>query len=327
MTKIKALVDGIWRSAVEETADLRAAFDRHSGRFRHWVTADGSSGFPAEAGRYRLYVSYACPWAHRTILYRRLKGLEDVIALSVLHPRWGGPNGWRFGDTDMSTVDHVGDRRFLYEIYAAAAPDYSGRVSVPVLWDEATATIVSNESGDIIRMLNTAFDGVGGDTSVDFYPASLREEIDHMNAVLLPKICIGVYRAGFAGRQADYDRAVADLFATLDNLEERLGDGRPYLLGERVTESDWHLFACLCRFDAAYHGALKCNLRRLIDYPNLSAYASRLHHLPGVADTVRLDQIKLHYYDDIAEIDPAIVPVGPATDYRDARPRDPGRGH
>lgn len=215
----------------------------------------------------------------------------------------------------------------LYEVYAAAAPDYSGRVSVPVLWDEATATIVSNESGDIIRMLNAAFNGVGGDPSIDFYPAPLRGEIDSLNAILLPTVCIGVYRAGFARTQAEYDRAVADLFAALDKLEERLGDGRPYLLGERVTESDWHLFTCLCRSDAAYHGALKCNLRRLIDYPQRAAYARRLHDLPGVADTVRLDQIKLHYYDDIAEIDPAIVPVGPATDYRNAGPRDPGRGH
>jgi len=318
MAKIKALVRGVWRPAVEDTEELQAEFARHRGRFRRWITADGAFGFPAEAGRYRLYVSYACPWAHRTILYRRLKGLENVVGMSVLHPRWGGPDGWRYGATTMSAIDHAGGRRTLHEVYADAAPDYSGRVTVPVLWDQATGTIVSNESGDIIRMLNRAFDGVGGDPEVDFYPAALRDEIDKLNAVLLPKVCAGVYRAGFARTQTAYDRTVARLFATLDDLEERLADGRPFLLGRRVTESDWHLFTCLCRFDAAYHGRLKCNLRRLIDYPNLSAYAGRLHGLPGVAETVRFDQIKLHYYDDLPEIDPTIVPAGPAIDYRGA---------
>jgi len=324
MVRLKALVRGVWKPAIEDTAGLQAEFARHRGRFRRWVTADGFSGFPAEAGRYRLYVSYACPWAHRTILFRKLKGLENVVSMSVLHPRWGGAQGWRFGDTEMSTVDHAGGRHSLYEVYAAAAPDYSGRVTVPVLWDEATGTIVSNESGDIIRMLNRAFDVVGGDPAVDFYPAALRSEIDELNAALLPKVCAGVYRAGFARTQAAYDRAVAILFATLDDLEERLADGRPYLLGGRLTESDWHLFTCLCRFDIAYHGRLKCNLRRLIDYPKLSAYARRLHELRGVAESVRIDQIKLHYHDNLPEIDPTIVPAGPAVDYRGvcgSRPR------
>jgi glutathionyl-hydroquinone reductase len=318
MAKIKALFRGVWRPAIEDTEELQAEFARHRGRFRRWITADGAFGFTAEAGRYRLYVSYACPWAHRTILYRRLKGLENVVGMSVLHPRWGGPEGWRFGATTMSTIDHAGGRRTLHEVYTAAAPDYSGRVTVPVLWDQATGTIVSNESGDIIRMLNRAFDGLGGDPSVDFYPAALRDEINGLNAMLLPKVCAGVYRAGFARTQAAYDRTVTQLFASLDDLEERLADGRLFLLGGRATESDWHLFTCLCRFDAAYHGRLKCNLRRLIDYPNLSAYAERLHGLPGVAETVRFDQIKLHYYDDLPEIDPTIVPAGPAIDYRGA---------
>jgi putative glutathione S-transferase len=315
MTIIKALIDGVWHGEIEDTPDLRAAFARHQGRFRRWVTPDGGSGFPAEAGRYRLYACYACPWAHRTILYRKLKGLESIIGISVLHPRWGGPNGWRFGDTDMSTVDHAGGRRYLHEVYATAASDYSGRVTVPVLWDEARDTIVSNESADIIRMLNAAFDGVGGDPTVDFYPAPLRDAIDRLNGFLLPNVCAGVYRAGFARSQVAYDRAVGNLFASLDELEERLGDGRPYLLGERVTESDWHLFTCLCRFDAVYHGALRCNLRRLIDYPRLCAYARRLHEMPGVAETVHLDHIKRHYYDRLPEVDLTIIPAGPAIHY------------
>ena len=315
MARIKALVRGVWHPAIEETPDLLAEFARHRCRFRHWVTKDGSSEYPAETGRYRLYVSYACPWAHRTILYRKLKGLEDVVAMSVLHPRWGGPEGWTFGDSEMSTIDHAGGRRHLHEIYKAAAPHYSGRVSVPVLWDEATSTIVSNESADIVRMLNSAFDGAGGDPTVDFYPSALRDNIDGLNAILLPKACSGVYRAGFARTQAAYDQAVGELFSTLDTLERRFDDGRPYLLGERITESDWHLFATLCRFDAAYHGALKCNLRRLIDYPALSAYTRRLHETPGVAETVRFDHIKRHYYDAIGDIDPTIVPEGPAVDY------------
>jgi putative glutathione S-transferase len=315
MAKIKALVHGAWHPEIEDTPALRAAFAGDTGRFRHWVAA--GSRFPAEAGRYRLYVSYACPWAHRTILYRKLKGLEDVIGMSVLHPRWGGPQGWTFGDSPHSTIDHAGGRRHLHEVYAAAAPDYSGRVSVPVLWDEASATIVSNESADIIRMLSGAFDEVGGDRAVDFYPAPLRAAIERLNAMLLPDLCAGVYRAGFARRQEDYDRAVTSVFGAFDRLDALLADGRPYLLGDQVTESDWHAFACLCRFDTAYHGRLKCNLRRLIDYPRLAAYARRLHELPGVADTVRLDQVKLHYFDVLPEVEPTIVPAGPACDYRD----------
>jgi putative glutathione S-transferase len=317
MAKIKALVRGVWHPLIEETPELEAEFARHRGRFRHWVTADGSSGYRAEAGRYGLYVSYACPWAHRTILYRKLKRLDHVVPMSVLHPRWGSPHGWSFGDTAMSTVDFAGGRRHLHEIYRQAAPDFSGRVTVPVLWDERTRTIVSNESADIIRMLNTAYDQIGGDPTVDFYPEALRGEIDRLNAFLLPEVCRAVYRVGFARSQAAHDRAVEALFQAMDTLERRLEDGRPYLLGDRVTESDWHLFTCLCRFDAAYHGALRCNLRRLIDYPNLAAYTRRLHRLPGVAETVRIDQIKRHYHDDLTEIDRTIVPAGPSRDYRD----------
>ena len=316
MSVVKALVNGVWHSEIELTPNLQASFQANADRFRHWVTADGSSSFPAEAGRYRLYVSYACPWAHRTVLYRRLKGLEDVIGLSVLHPRWAGPEGWTFGDTAFSTRDHAGGRRALHEVYTDAATDYSGRVTVPVLWDETRQTIVSNESADIIRMLNAAFDGVGGDPSVDFHPVELRAAIDAMNDLILPNVCVGVYKVGFAASQAAHDAAVERLFDTLDRLEALLSDGRCYLLGDRITESDWHLFATLCRFDAVYHGALKCNLYRLVDYPALTDYTRRLHDMPGVAETVRTDHVKLHYYDDIPALRRPIVPAGPREDYR-----------
>ncbi len=313
MREIRALIGGVWHGRLDETAAVRSALAGARG-FRGQVTADGRSGFRAEPGRYHLYVSYACPWAHRTIIYRQLKRLENVVTMSVLHPRWATPEGWRFDDGAMSTVDHVAGRRFLHEVYRAAKPDYTGRVSVPVLWDRATETIVSNESGEIIRMLNSAFDE-WGDAAADFYPPALRADIDALNAWLIPTVCAGVYRAGFAATQHAYERAVVALFAALDELERRLSR-QPYLLGDQLTESDWHLFATLCRFDAVYHGALRCNLRRLVDYPALTAYARRVHDVPGVAETVKLDHVKRHYYDAIGEIDPTIVPVGPADDYR-----------
>ncbi len=311
MRRIKALIDGVWHGELIETPAIRDLLSQSGAAGPDGpVTADG---FPAAPGRYHLYVSYACPWAHRTILYRRLKRLEPVVSMSVLHPRWAGPDGWRFEDGPLSTVDHAGGRRFLHEVYAAARPDFTGRVTVPVLWDKATSTIASTESGEIIRILNTAFDR-WGDPAVDFYPPALRAEIDAVNALILPGLCRGVYRAGFAASQADYEAAVEAVFTTLGELERRLAD-RTYLLGEVVTEADWHLFATLCRFDAVYVGALRCNLRRLIDYPALCAYTRRMHELPGVADTVRIDHIKLHYHDAIDEIDRSIVPLGPEVDY------------
>jgi putative glutathione S-transferase len=233
--------------------------------------------------------------------------------MSVLHPRWAA-NGWEFGDTPMSTVDRVAGRHYLYEVYQAAKPDFTGKVTVPVLWDKKTATIVNNESGEIIRMLNSAFDA-WGDASIDFYPDDLPDEISSMNAFVLDKVCNGVYKAGFATTQSAYDRAVQELFEALDALEELLSQ-QLYLLGERITESDWHLFCTLCRFDAVYYGALKCNLKRLIDYPALSAYTHRIYNLPFVAETVKMDHIKQHYYDDLKAGNPTIVPVGPAIDFR-----------
>ena len=314
---MKALIKGVWHAGIADTPALRLARAEEKKRyFRDKVTADGSSGFAAAKGRYHLYVSYACPWAHRAILYRALKGLEDVVPMSVAHPSWGGPDGWTFGDTPMSTIDHAGGFYFLYQAYQAAKPNFTGKVTVPALWDKERKTIVNNESGEIIRMLNSEFDA-WGDASVDFYPEDLRGEIDSLNAVILDSVCNGVYKAGFASEQADYDRAVKELFDTMDDFEERLAAG-PYLHGERVTESDWHLFATQARFDAVYHGRLKCNLRRLVDYPRLDAYTRRLYELPGVAATVKLVHIKRHYYDDLGVDNPRIVPAGPALDFRRA---------
>ncbi|NMG11922.1 glutathione S-transferase C-terminal domain-containing protein [Brasilonema sp. UFV-L1] len=329
---IKTLINGVWYNDISDTPELQKIRQQEKQHwFRNWVTADGSSGFLAQAGRYHLYVSYACPWAHRTILYRQLKGLQNVISMSVVHPRWAGANGWEFGepvavggspgisklanpkgDTPMSTVDHVANRRYLYEVYQAAKPDFTGKVTVPVLWDKKTSTIVNNESGEIIRMLNSAFDA-WGDASVNFYPDNLRSEIETMNAFVLDKVCNGVYKAGFASTQEAYDKAVQELFQALDTLDVRLSQ-QPYLLGDRITESDLHLFCTLCRFDAVYYGALKCNLKRLIDYPALSAYTGRIYNLPSVAATVKMNHIKQHYYDDLKAGNPVIVPVGPAID-------------
>lgn len=310
--RLKALIDGVWYDDLADTPELRRTLSGAGGGFHHRIGADGASAFPAAANRYHLYVSYACPWAHRTIIYRKLKRLEGAVSMSVLQPRWAGPGGWRFAD-EPTDASGGGGRRYLYEVYQAARPDYTGKVTVPVLWDRQSETIVNNESAEIIRMLNSAFD-VWGDAAVDFYPAVLRREIDALNAWLVPNICAAVYRAGFADGQRAYERAVTALFDSLDELERRVAR-QPYLLGRRVTESDWHLFTTLCRFDAVYYGALKCNLRRLIDYPALSAYARRLHRLGGVAETVRMDHIKRHYYDAIGEIDATLVPRGPAVDY------------
>ncbi len=316
MRHVKALLDGHWHDRLRETETLRARLARATG-FDDRVTAGRGGRFPAEPGRYHLYASYACPWAHRAILYRSLKGLEAVLGMSVLHPRWAGRGGWRFAATGLSSLDGAGGRHFLHEVYRAARADYTGRVTVPVLWDTRHQTIVSNDSQAIMRMLDSAFDA-WGDARVHFYPRALRGAIDELNGWLLPDVCRGVYRAGFARSQADYEQAVLTLFARLDDLEARLAE-QPFLLGHAPCESDWHLFATLCRFDAVYHGAFRCNLRRLIDYPALSRYARRLHEWPGVAQTVRLEHVKRHYYDALGEIDPRIVPLGPVLDYRHRR--------
>jgi putative glutathione S-transferase len=289
------------------------AFVRADASFRDWVTADGSSGHLAQAGRYHLYVSLACPWAHRTLIVRDLKGLQDAIGVSIVDPI-RDERGWAFGDAPGTTPDKLHGWSYLAQAYTASEPGYRGRVSVPVLWDTQTGRIVNNESADIIVMLNEAFDAFAAHPAVDLYPAALRDEIDALNARVYETVNNGVYRAGFAGDQASYEDAVFPLFETLDLLEERL-TARRFLFGGRQTLADWRLFTTLVRFDAVYHGHFKCNLRRIADYPALSGYLRDLYGTPGVAQTVDMDQIKRHYYLTHESINPsAIVPAGPILD-------------
>ena len=306
------LVDGVWKDQWYDTKSSGGRFVRADAAFRDRVTADGSSGFRAEPGRYHLYVSLACPWAHRTLIFRKLKRLEDVISLSVVDP-FMGADGWTFGDGPGCIPDTVNGTTFLHQIYTLAKRDYTGRVTVPVLWDKQKKTIVSNESSEIIRMLNSEFDAFG-DASLDFYPAHLRADIDALNAVVYAKVNNGVYRCGFATTQEAYEEAFAELFETLATLDVRLARSR-YLLGDRITEADWRLFTTLVRFDAVYFGHFKCNLRRIADHPNLSGYLRDLYQVPGVADTVSFAHIKRHYYASHRTINPTgIVPVGPGQD-------------
>lgn len=310
------LVDGQWKDAWYDTESTGGKFVRSDAQFRHWVTPDGAAGptgeggFAAEPGRYHLYVSLACPWAHRTLIYRAIKGLADMISVSVVNP-FMGENGWTFDPGPGVAPDSIGNARYLYQVYLRAKPGYSGRVTVPVLWDKKRSAIVSNESADIIRMFNSAFDAVGARPG-NFVPEPLRRDIDALNRLVYDTLNNGVYKAGFATDQAVYEEAVGTLFDTLDQLEERL-DGQPYLFGEAVTEADWRLFTTLVRFDPVYHGHFKCNIRRLADYPNLWNYTGRLYRYPGVGDTVDFGHIKQHYYRSHPTINPTrIVPVGPA---------------
>jgi putative glutathione S-transferase len=292
-------------------------FQRQTSAFRHAVTADGSSGFPAVAGRYHLYVSLACPWASRTVLVRRLKGLEDVIGMTVVDP-YRDDAGWAFRPGDASPAgeaDPLHGWTYLSEAYRASDPGFDGRVTVPVLWDEETGQIVNNESGEIVRMLNSAFDALATHPELDLYPEDLRDEIDALNDRIYGSVNNGVYRAGFATTQAAYEEAVTELFATLDWLEERLATRR-YLTGDRITEADWRLFMTLVRFDAAYVGHFKCNLRRIVDYPNLWGYTRDLYQQPGVAGVVSIDHIKRHYYTTHPGINPTrVIPLGPVIDW------------
>jgi putative glutathione S-transferase len=314
------LVNGAWHDRWYDTAKSGGRFVRQAAGFRNWITPDGApgptgeGGFPAAAGRYHLYVSHACPWAHRTLIFRALKGLEPQIGVSVVHPDMGA-EGWTF-DTGFAgaTGDALFASRFLREIYLRADPGMTGRVTVPVLWDTERQTIVSNESAEIIRMMNSAFDGLTGNR-LDFWPAALRAEIEAVNARVYDGLNNGVYRAGFATTQAAYDEAVAAVFETLDWLEARLA-ARRYLLGTRLTEADWRLFTTLVRFDAVYHGHFKCSRRRLVDYPALWAYARELYQWPGVAGTVQFDHIRRHYHFSHESINPhRIVPVAPDLDW------------
>ncbi len=308
------LVDGKWY----DTAAAGGHFVRSETQFRNWITADGSpgpsgeGGFPAEAGRYHLYVSLACPWAHRTLIFRTLKGLENMISVSVVNP-YMAENGWTF-DPDAGVVaDPVGGADYLYQVYLRAQRGYSGRVTVPVLWDLKRNTIVSNESAEIIRMLNSAFDGIGAKAG-NYAPLELQRELEAINEQIYRSVNNGVYKAGFATEQQVYESEVRALFEALDELESRLARQR-YLLGERITEADWRLFTTLIRFDPVYHGHFKCNLRRLVDYPSLWDYTRELYQWPGVAGTVNLQHIKQHYYRSHPTINPnRIVPVGPILD-------------
>jgi putative glutathione S-transferase len=321
------LIDGIWRDQWYDTKASGGAFRRQESRFRNWVTADGSpgptgtGGYKAESGRYHLYVSHACPWANRTMIFRALKGLEDHIGVSVVHPDMLG-EGWTFAtDFPGATGDRLFGSAYLRDIYLRADPAVTTRVTVPVLWDNATGTIVSNESAEIIRMFNTAFDGLTGNT-LDFYPEALRPRIDAINARVYDEINNGVYKAGFATTQAAYDSAVRKLFDALDWVEGILSHSR-YLAGDRVTEADWRLFTTLARFDSVYHLHFKCNRRRLIDYPNLWDYARELYQWPGVTGTIDLDHIVRHYHYSHDTINPhRIIPINPVIDWTEPHGRE-----
>lgn len=319
------LIDGKWHDQWYDTSSTGGRFVRSDAQFRNWVTADGEpgpsgdGGFKAEAGRYHLYVSLACPWANRVLILRALKGLQDMISVSVVNP-YMGEHGWTFDPAPGVIADPVGAAQYLYQVYLRAQPDYSGRVTVPVLWDLQRNTIVSNESAEIIRMLNSAFNGVGAQKG-DYTPAELLPRIDTINAEIYDAVNNGVYKVGFATEQGVYEQEVRNLFAYLDKLEDLLGRQR-YLVGERITEADWRLFTTLIRFDAVYHGHFKCNLKRLADYPNLWSYTRELYQWPGVADTVNFDHIKQHYYRSHSSINPnGIVPLGPILDLQRAPDR------
>jgi len=308
------LVDGQWTPEPFKPRVVNGAYERPRSAFRNWITADGNSGFAAEPGRYHLYVSYACPWAHRTLIFRTIKGLEEAVGVSVVHP-YMGERGWSFAsDFDGCTGDLIAGRTYLYEAYATADTGYTGIITVPVLWDQERETIVNNESSEIIRMFNSAFDacGAGGP---DLYPERWRGEIDEINAFVYDNINNGVYRAGFAATQSRYERSVGRLFDALDTLEQRLA-GQRYLVGNTLTEADWRLFTSLVRFDSVYVTHFKCNLRRLVDYPNLWAYTRELYQWPGVAATVNFTHIKHHYFVSHSSVNPlGIVPVGPEIDF------------
>ncbi|WP_417672125.1 glutathione S-transferase family protein [Roseibium sp.] len=304
------LIDGTWHDKWYDTKKTGGRFERSASAFRNWVTADGSpgptgdGGFKAEAGRYHLYVSYACPWAHRTLIFRKLKKLENIIGVTAVEPLML-ENGWTFQEPDP--INHAS---CLWQIYIASKPDYSGRATVPILWDKKTGQIVSNESAEIIRMFNSAFDGLTG-SDLDFYPAALRDEIDAVNDRIYGAINNGVYKAGFATTQSAYEDAVTELFSALDELDDHLGQQR-HLVGDKRTEADWRLFTTLVRFDAVYVGHFKCNIRRIEDYPALSNYLRDLYQTPGISETTRMDVIKAHYYGSHGTINPTgVIPVGP----------------
>ncbi|GIC31198.1 hypothetical protein SUT328_14290 [Streptococcus parasuis] len=313
------LVEGKWVDQWYDTKSTGGKFVRTVTQFRNWITPDGQAGptghggFKAESGRYHLYISLACPWASRTLIMRKLKGLEDHISLSIVHPLML-ENGWTFADGPGVTKDPLFNSDYLYQIYLKADPNYTGRVTVPVLWDKQTNTIVNNESAEIMRMFNTAFNDITGNYD-DYYPKHLQSEIDAMNDFVYPNINNGVYKAGFSTNQAVYEKEVTKLFAALDKLEEQL-ENQQFLVGNQLTEADIRLFTTLVRFDAVYFGHFKCNTKALVDYPNLWDYTKRLYNHAGIAKTVDFDHIKQHYYSSHKTINPTgIVPVGPDLDW------------
>ncbi|MCA6926692.1 glutathione S-transferase family protein [Pectobacterium versatile] len=321
------LVDGVWHDTWYETKSTGGHFKRSESAFRNWVTPDGApgltgkGGFPAQSGRYHLYVSLACPWAHRTLLMRQLKGLTDHITVSVVHPLMLD-HGWTFGtDFEAATGDSLYQHEFLYQLYLHAMPDYSGRVTVPVLWDTEQHTIVSNESADIIRMLNSAFDDVGA-TAGDYYPEALRAQIDELNGWIYDKVNNGVYKAGFATSQSAYDESATTVFAALSDLESILAKQR-YLTGEQLTEADLRLWTTLIRFDPVYHTHFKCDKYRLSDYPNLFGFLRDIYQMPGIADTVDMAHIRHHYYRSHGTINPhGVISLGPEQDLNQPHHRD-----
>ena len=320
------LIEGRWHDQWYDTRKSKGEFLRTNSQFRNWITADGSagpsgeSGFPAEAGRYHLYVSLACPWAHRTLIFRALKSLEDIIPVSIVHPNMLD-KGWVFDDWKGETADSIYGFNCLHQLYTRANPDYSGRVTVPVLWDTELETIVSNESSEIIRMFNSAFADYTPEKT-DYYPKELRNEIDSINARIYETLNNGVYRCGFATTQKAYETAFTELFDCLDELESRLSKQR-FLIGNRITEADWRLFTTLIRFDAVYYSHFKTNLRRISDYPELYAYTRDLYQQPGIKQTVNLEHIKQHYYYSHETINPTrIVPEGPELDLEASHQRE-----
>ena len=319
------LQDGKWVDQWYDTKSSGGRFVRKAPQFRNWITPDGAAGpggdggFEAQTDRYHLYVSLACPWAHRTLIFRALKGLEDMISVSTVH-WYMADKGWTFRSGDGVIPDSVNNAEYMYQIYTAAMSDYSGRVTVPVLWDKQTKTIVSNESPEIIRMFNSAFDNIGATTG-DYYPEALRSEIDQINERIYESVNNGVYKCGFATTQEAYNEAIVPLFDTLDWLDQRLSERR-YLTGSTITEADWRLFTTLVRFDPVYVGHFKCNVRRIADYPNLSGYVRDLYQQPGVAGTVNMQHIKDHYYASHESVNPSrIVPAGPDIDFMAAHDR------
>lgn len=313
------LVDGKWQDKWYDTGKTKGEFKREQSQFRHLIEANSQEGFTPDSGRYHLYVSLACPWAHRTLIFRKLKGLESHISVSVVSPDMLS-HGWEF-DAELGLVDDLYQSQYLYQIYQKADHQYTGRVTVPILWDKQTQRIVNNESAEIIRIFNSAFNELTGN-KLDFYPLELRNEIDAFNTTIYDNINNGVYRCGFATTQTAYESAFTTLFAELDRLEHHLASNR-FLLGDRLTEADWRLFTTLVRFDAVYVGHFKCNQARIADYPNLQGYLKELYQTPGVAETVNMSHIKRHYYYSHTMINPTqVVPVGPSLDFESPHLRD-----